>query len=114
MHQGLSQSTETFQSYGTPEELGSDGGPPFTSLPFIQFLQVWAVKHRLSSAAYPQSNGQAELAVKSAKRIISGNSGAQGLLDNDRAARAILKYRNTPIPKYRTIPRPTATPLPTT
>ena len=88
---------DIFQSYGAPEELSSDGGPPFTSLPFTQFLRDWVVKHRLSSAAYPQSNGRVELAVKSAKRIISGNIGAQGSLDNDRAARAILQYRNTPI-----------------
>ena len=88
---------DIFQSHGAPEELGSDDGPPFTSFPFTQFLRDWAVKHRLSSAAYPQSNGRAELAVKSAKRIICGNTGAQGSLDNDCAARAILQYRNTPI-----------------
>ena len=88
---------DIFQSYGAPEELSSDGGPPFTSLPFTHFLQDWAVKHRLSSATYPQSNGLAELAVKSAKRIISGNTGAQWSLDNDCTARAILQYRNTPI-----------------
>ena len=42
---------DIFQSYGAPEELSSDGGPPFTSLPFTQFLRDWAVKYRLSSAA---------------------------------------------------------------
>ena len=88
---------DIFQSYGSPEELSSDGGPPFTSLPFTQFLRDWAVIPRLSSATNPQSNGWAEPAVKSAKRIISGNTGAQGSLDNDCAARAILQYRNTPI-----------------
>ena len=30
---------DIFQSYGAPEELSSDGGPLFTSLPFTQFLQ---------------------------------------------------------------------------
>ena len=49
------------------------------------------------SLAYPQSNGRAELAVKTAKRIVNGNTDAQGSLDNDKAARAILQYRNTPI-----------------
>ena len=88
---------DIFQTYGAPEELSSDGGPPFKSSTFTQFLKDWAVKHRLSSAAYPQSNGRAELAVKTAKRIIIGNTGPQGSLDNDRAARAVLQYRNTPI-----------------
>ena len=44
---------DIFQTYGTPEELSSDGEPPFTSLPFKQFLQDWAVKHRLPSVTYP-------------------------------------------------------------
>ena len=88
---------DIFQTYGAPEELSSDGGPPFKSSTFTQFHKNWAVKHRLSSAAYPQSNGRAELAVKMAKRIIIGNTGAEGSWDNDRAARAILQYRNTPI-----------------
>ena len=46
---------DIFQTYGAPEELSSDGGPPFKSSMFTQFLKDWAVKHRLSSAAYPQS-----------------------------------------------------------
>ena len=51
----------------------------------------------IASVAYPQSNGRAELAVKTAKRIVNGNTDTQGSLDNDKAARAILQYRNTPI-----------------
>ena len=67
---------DIFQTYGAPEELSSDGGPPFKSFTFTQFLKDWAVKHRLASAAYPQSNGRAELADETAKRIIIGNTGA--------------------------------------
>ena len=88
---------QLFQTYGAPEELSTDGGPPFTSSTFQEFLRTWCVKHRLSSVAYPQSNGRAELAVKTAKRIVKGNTGPQGSLDNDNVARAILQYRNTPI-----------------
>ena len=86
-----------FENYGVPEDLSSDGGPQFTSSAFLEFLKTWGVKHRLSSVAYPQSNGRAELAVKTAKRIVLGNATSNGSLDNDRAARAILQYRNTPI-----------------
>ena len=88
---------ELFQTYGAPEELSSDGGSVFTSYAFQNFLTTWGVDHRLSSVAYPQSNGRAELAVKSAKRIIHGNTGPDGSLDNDRVARAVLQCRNTPI-----------------
>ena len=33
-----------FQTYGMPEELSSDGGPPFSAYSFKQFLKYWAVK----------------------------------------------------------------------
>ena len=84
-----------FITYGAPDELSSDGGTIFTSHAFQSFLTDWGVKHRLSSAAYPQSNGRAELAVKSAKRMIYDNISQNGSLDNDRVARAVLQYRTT-------------------
>ena len=90
---------ELFATYGVSEELDSDGGPQFPSHEFEQFLNNWSVKHRQSSARYPQSNGRAELGVKSAKRIIMSNTNSDGSLDNDAAARAVLQYRNTPIPE---------------
>ena len=88
---------ELFQAYGVFDELSTDGGPQFTSDAFQQFLKNWNVKHRLSSVAYPQSNGRAELAVKTAKRLIMANSGPRGSLDTDRVVQAVLQYRNTPI-----------------
>ena len=86
-----------FETYGAPDEISSDGGPPFSAHQFQRFLISWDVKHRVSSVAYPQSNGRAELAVKAAKRIIYGNTGPHGSINNDKAARAVLQYRNTPI-----------------
>lgn len=86
-----------FEAYGAPEELSSDGGPPFSSDKVQKFLKTWKVAHRLSSVGYAQSNGRAELAVKAAKRIVFGNMNPDGSLNNDRAARSVLQYRNTPI-----------------
>ena len=86
-----------FRTFGVPEELATDGGPPFQSHDYRTFLRTWNVDRRLSSAYYPQSNGRAEAAVKSAKRILLGNiDPATGALDTDNAARAILAHRNTP------------------
>ena len=48
---------DIFQTYIAPEELSSNGGLPFASSMFTQFLKDWTVKHRLSSAAYPRCNG---------------------------------------------------------
>ena len=86
-----------FHTYGVPEELSIDGGPPFKSQALIDFLKDWDVEVRWSSVGYPQSNGRAELGVKSGKRIVYDNVAPDGSLDTDRATRAILQYRNTPI-----------------
>ena len=86
-----------FRTYGVPEEMASDGGPPFNSYEYQRFLRTWGVERRLSSAYYPQSNGRAEAAVKSAKRILSGNiDPATGHLNTEAAAKAIMLHRNTP------------------
>ena len=86
-----------FIRFGVPEEIGTDGGPPFDSHMYLSFLKTWGVKRRLSSAYYPQGNGRAELAVKAVKRILTDNITASGSLDNDKAVRALLLYRNTPV-----------------
>ena len=83
--------------YGAPTELATDGGQPFPSHDIQQFLCSWGVKWRQSSAYYPQSNGRAKLAVKTAKRILQNNTSSNGDLNTDNVARALLQYRNTPI-----------------
>ena len=45
---------------------------------------------------YPMANKRAELAIKAAKMIITGNLGPQGTLDTDRFARALLEHRTSP------------------
>jgi len=75
----------------------TDGGPPFNSAEWRAFLKKWGIKHRLSSAGYPQSNGRAELAVKTAKRVLSDNVTPSGTLDRDAVVRAFLQYKNTPV-----------------
>ena len=85
-----------FSSKGVPIELASDGGPEFTALDTRNFLQSWGVRQRLSSAYYPQSNGRAESAVKTAKRLLRGHTGPSGSLDTDAFIRALLQHRNTP------------------
>ena len=85
-----------FVTFGVPEELSSDGGPEFTSREVEDFLFRWGIKHRLSSAYFPQSNGRAEVAVKAAKRLLEGNMGTGGNLNTDTVVRALFQQRNTP------------------
>ena len=85
-----------FVTFGVPIEMASDGGPEYTARMTEDFLHRWGVRHRRSSSYYPSSNGRAELAVKSTKRLLMDNVGPSGELDNDKFVRALLTQRNTP------------------
>ena len=65
-------------------KISSDGGPQFKAEAFKAFLRNWGVYHRKSSVDYAQeSNARAEVAVKSAKRIVSDNCNQNRSLNND-------------------------------
>ena len=89
---------QLFADYGVPEEVSTDGGPQFIAHRFKNFLQQWGVQHRISSVGYAQSNGRAEVGVKSCKHFIRDNAARDGTLNTNSVATAILQYRNTPLP----------------
>ena len=84
-------------TFGVPEEICSDGGPEFTASATKEFLSRWGISHRISSAYFAQSNGRAEVAVKTVKRLLMSNTGPTGAIDNDRFLRA-MHLRNSPDP----------------
>lgn len=88
---------EWFMIFGAPKELASDGGPAFMAEVTQSFMKNWGIRHRLSSVAFPHSNCRAEVAVKTAKRLIRDNVGPHGSLDTDKFACALMQYRNTPL-----------------
>ena len=69
----------------------TDNGPQFSSDEFHKFSSGWGFEHVTSSPHYPQSNGKAENAVKTVKRLFSkcAKSGQSEF-------RALLDWRNTP------------------
>ena len=93
----ISNMRSIFSIYGASEIFISDGEPPFLSKAFSEFLKNWGVTPRPSSARYPQSNGRAELGVKTAKRTIEENTAPNGSLNTDKVCQALLQYRNTPL-----------------
>jgi len=75
----------------SPQELSSNASPEFVSKVTDSFLSRLGVRHRLSSAYYPQSNGRAEVAVKSTKCLLRSNMGPAGTLDTDNFLRAMMQ-----------------------
>lgn len=75
-----------FSTFGNPDEIVSDNSP-FNSVRFDEFCTSMDIFHDTSSPRHPQSNGQAESAVKSAKRI----------MEQDDPMAALQAYRASPI-----------------
>jgi transposase InsO family protein len=93
-----------FATFGVPEILSSDEGSEFMATATDDFLACWGVKHRQSSAYFPQSNGRAEVAVKKVKRLLKSCIDPRGGLNNDQFLRGMLQLRNTPDPETRMSP----------
>ena len=88
---------DTFATFGIPDTLTSDGGPEFAAHSTREFLSAWGVHHRIATAYNPHANCRAEVAVKTIKRLITGNTGPGGTLLNS-FHKALLQYRNCPSP----------------
>ena len=104
-----------FSTHGIPNKLQSDNGPPYSSREFQQFMISYDIEHITSSPRYPQSNGKAENAIKTAKNLLKKSkvAGTDFHL-------ALLAWRNTPSeglessPAQRMVGRRTRTLIPTT
>ena len=77
-----------FARHGIPEVVISDNGPQYSGEAYRQFAQEYRFQHITSSLYYPQSNGEAERAVGTVKRLLNK--------ENDPYL-AILSYRSTPL-----------------
>ena len=73
------------------ERVVSDNGPQYVSAEFAAFAAQWDFEHTPASPAHPKSNGKAESAVKTAKKLLqkAHDSGGDPYL-------AMLDHRNTP------------------
>ena len=86
-----------FASLGVPVRLRTDGGPPFTSHEFGQFLMRWGVQHEISSPHHPQGNGHAEASVKKMKLLIK-EAVPNGNIATEEFMAGLQELRNTPGP----------------
>ena len=92
----------------------SDNGPQYSCEEFQKFAKCWDFEHVTSSPGHSQSNGKAESAVKSAKRLIT-----KSIESKSDPFLALLDVRNTPTqgmsssPVQRLMSRRTRSLLPT-
>ena len=83
----ISKLKAIFARFGIPNEIVSDNGPQFSSSQFAEFMKTCGTMHTTSSPHHPSSNGAAERAVQTAKKILSQEDPWLGL----------LAYRSSPL-----------------
>lgn len=77
-----------FARHGIPMRLRTDNGPQYSSQEFKRFCASYQIEHVTSSPRYPQSNGEAERAVQTVKRLWRKCDDKQ---------LALLDYRTSPL-----------------
>uniref|UniRef100_A0A8C5MJR4 Gypsy retrotransposon integrase-like protein 1 n=1 Tax=Leptobrachium leishanense TaxID=445787 RepID=A0A8C5MJR4_9ANUR len=77
-----------FSRHGIPVILRTDNGPQYAAEEFKVFCQSYGITHRTSSPHTPHSNGEAERAVQTVKKLWAKASDKH---------LALLDYRTTPL-----------------
>ena len=63
--------------FGTPRTIISDGGSHFANKVFERLMSRYGIKHIMSLAYHPQTNGQAEISNREIKKILEKNCKCQ-------------------------------------
>ena len=84
----IQQLKEIFSRHGIPQVLRTDNRPQYSSYLFQEFSRTYNFEHVSSSPRYPQSNGEAERAVKTIKSFLKKAKDPY---------LALLLYRSTPL-----------------
>ena len=85
-----------FANWGIQKEASTDCEKNFVSEKLKDFLSRMGVKCRQSTAYNATSNKRAEVAVKTAKRLVMEHTNAKHELDSDGLLRALIENCSTP------------------
>ena len=81
-----------FARHGIPELIVSDNGPQYSSKEFAEFMREYQCRHITSGPLYPQSNGEAERAVKTIKGLLKKEGDPYLALLSNRATPLQIGY----------------------
>lgn len=79
--------SELFSKWGLPKQIVSDNGPQFASKQFEEFTQANGIEHIFTAPYHPASNGLAENAVRTLKRVIK-----KALSEKNNVERALWSF----------------------
>ena len=87
----ITQCKSQFSRHGIPDVLITDNTPQFSSYEFQCFTKQYQFQHRTSNPYHPQSNGMAEKAVQTVRRLMK-----KAVHDRKDLHLTLLAYQNTP------------------
>ena len=81
--------------FGTPKTIISDRGSHFASKLFAKLMSRYGIKHIMSLAYHPQTNGQAEISNREIKRILEKTVSSSRKDWSSKLDDALWAYRTT-------------------
>ena len=84
-----------FATFGTPNVVKSDNGPPFNGEDFAKFADVLGFKHRKVTPLWPRTNGEVERFVKTMKKCVKAAK-SEGKNWRKEMQAFLRNYRTTP------------------
>ena len=87
-----------FTSFGVPDVVRTDNGPPFNSREFADFANYLGFKHRKVTPRWPQANGEVERYMKTLKKVYRS-----AIAENKSWKQELYKY----LRNYRATPHTT-------
>ena len=84
-----------FSTFGIPEEVRTDNGPPFNSDDFARFAGCLGVHHRKVTPLWPKANGEVERMMRNLNKVIQ-TATAEGKHWKQELNKYLRNYRATP------------------
>ena len=99
----IPQFTRVFNTYGIPEEIKSDNGPPFNGSKFANFAQEQEFRHQKVTLGWAEANGDVERYMQTLKKS-ARISKLEGKAIREGVQRTVGSYRATPHPATKESP----------